>query len=158
MFNNFINVTLFSFQKLYFLLLGTYDIFLFLCPLLEFLCLKCIFFYFYIFLWLVPVFLSFPFFLDFFLLLLKFTLPSLFTFNPLLVFLFRFLLALCSDSLFFSGKTNLISVYAFPFDSPRIIPVAIRWATLRGSGILLLIEVRWIIFSVLFAPIPAFWT
>jgi len=47
--------------------------------------------------------------------------------------------------------------YAFPLDSPKIIPVAIRWATLRGSGILLLIDVSLTIFSALLIPIPFFW-
>lgn len=56
-----------------------------------------------------------------------------------------------------SVKPIILPIYAFPLDSPRIMPVAIRWATLRGSGILLLIEVRRMIFSAFFAPIPAFW-
>ncbi len=98
------------------------------------------FFIFYIFLKPVPVFLPFPFFRVY-----------ISTFSDLIP---RFHIQL---HLFWRIKCKKVMNYAFPLDSPKMMPVAIKWATLRGSGILLLIEVSRIIFFTLFRPIPAFW-
>lgn len=101
----------------------------------------------------------FPFFPDFFPCFPSISYParSLFLLNLLLRALLKILVVLCPDLLPESDKNVYVFNYAFPLDSPKMIPVAIRWATLRGSGILLLIEVRRTIFSALFIPIPAFW-
>ena len=169
MFNNFINVVLFrsdwiqseiiciSFSSKFSsnsLYSHISNIFL-ISSLTSFYSLSQIYFIFYIFLRLVPVFLSFPFFLIFSMLFLILLPAELIHSRPMSVFLL-FSNTLCQNFLFESGKTSYIFSYAFPLDSPRVMPVAIRWATLRGSGMLLLIEVRRMIFSTFFAPIPAF--
>jgi hypothetical protein len=128
MFKNFINVTLLSCLILLFLALRDYlGNSSFLPELLKFICLKCIFFYFLYFFEAGSYIFTFPFFLIFSLFLFdSISFPELVYTQSLLRNLPKTLSAPCPDLLLKSDETDYVFSYAFPLDSPKMMPVAIR--------------------------------